>query len=77
MSSLRYDALIKKFEAEIAEAKATLEIYFASAVGIGEHPQIIDEMNKQLENLSCAEGKLQSLQALVNVEQTQAERGTG
>ena len=56
-----YKALIKKYEAQIAQAFATLVIYFDSSVGIGEHPQFIDEMDKQLDVISTAEEKLQVL----------------
>ena len=34
-------ALARKYEAAIAEATATAEIYFDNSVGIGEHPQHI------------------------------------
>jgi len=73
MSTLKYDALIKKCEAEIAEAKAVLEVYFSNAVGVGEHPQIIDEMNRQVGNLADAQGRLYAIQALVNIEQPEEE----
>tara|TARA_B100000700_G_C15002005_1_gene836755 strand:+ start:1828 stop:2052 length:225 start_codon:yes stop_codon:yes gene_type:complete len=68
MSSLKYDALVKKYEAEIAEAKAILEVYFTNAAGIGEHPDIIEEMDKQISRLSSAEGSLDSLQKLVTID---------
>jgi methylaspartate ammonia-lyase len=55
-------ALIKKYEAEIAEAKATLAVYFESSVGIGEHPQIVDEMDALVEKLANAEDKLESVE---------------
>ena len=41
-----FKALSKKYEAQIAEAYATLIVYFDNSVGIGEHPQFIDEMDK-------------------------------
>ena len=47
-------ALRKKYEAQAAEAEATLEVYFNNAAGIGEHPQIVEEMAKQLEILANA-----------------------
>ena len=75
MSTLKYDALIKKYEAEIAEAKAVLEVYFSNAVGVGEHPQIIDEMDKQVEKLADAQGKLESLVALVSINEPIQEGG--
>ena len=56
-----FKALKKKYEAQIAEAFATLVVYFDNSVGIGEHPQFIDEMDKQLDIMSTAEEKLQSL----------------
>jgi len=56
-----YKALAKKYEAQIAEGYATLIVYFDNSVGIGEHPQHIQEMDKQLELISTAEEKLQSL----------------
>ena len=42
------DALRARYEAEIAEADATANIYLDNSVGIGEHPQHIEEVNKQL-----------------------------
>ena len=56
-----FKALKKKYEAQIAEAFATLVVYFDNSVGIGEHPQFIDEMDKQLEVISTAEEKLEAL----------------
>ena len=46
MRDIFIDALVKKYEAEIAESKATLTIYLTNSVGIGEHPQHIEEMDK-------------------------------
>ena len=40
------DALEKKYDAAIAEADATIKIYLENSVGIGEHPQHIDEVEK-------------------------------
>ena len=39
-------SLKRKYEAEILEAEATLMIYLENAAGIGEHPQILEEMDK-------------------------------
>ena len=49
MRSILKEALQKKYEGEIAEASANLQVYFHNPVGIGEHPEIITEMVKQLE----------------------------
>ena len=42
--NLLYDALKAQFEAQKQKALATLTIYLTNPVGIGEHPQHIDEM---------------------------------
>lgn len=60
--ALYFDALKKKYEAQIAEAKATLYTYFNSSVGIGEHSELLEEFDKHLDNLAAAEDKLESLQ---------------
>ena len=60
-NKLLYNALKSKNEAQKAEALATLDVYFTNAVGIGEHPQIVEEMAKQLESLANAEDCLESL----------------
>ena len=56
-----FKALTKKYEADIAAAYATLLIYFDNSVGIGEHPQQLDEMDKLMENIAAAEDKLSAL----------------
>jgi arginine utilization protein RocB len=60
--NLFFDALKKKYEAQIAEAKATLHTYFNSTVGIGEHSELLEEFDKHLDNLAAAEDKLESLE---------------
>ena len=46
------EALRARYEAEIAEADATANIYLENSVGIGEHPQHIEEVNKQIEKIA-------------------------
>ena len=57
------EALEKKYEADIASADATIQIYLNSSVGIGEHPQHLYEIDKQLSKIVEAEEKQISLQA--------------
>ena len=52
-------ALRARYEADIAEADATINIYLTNSVGIGEHPQHIEEMDKILNKIADAEHKLQ------------------
>ena len=51
-------ALRKKYEAVIEEAKATAEVYLQRPVGIGEHPQFIEELDKLLNTIAEAEDKI-------------------
>ena len=55
------EALRARYEAEIAEADATANIYLQNSVGIGEHPQHIEEVNKQIDRIANAKEKLQVL----------------
>ena len=55
------DALVAKYEADIAHADATLKIYLEHSVGIGEHPQHIDECDKLVEKIANAKEKLEVL----------------
>ena len=57
------DALEKKYEAEIAAADATIKIYLTNSVGIGEHPQHLEEIDKLLQKIVDAEEKQKALQA--------------
>lgn len=56
-----YDSLVKKYESEISEATATLMVYMENPVGIGEHPQHLEEMDKFVEKLATANDKLENL----------------
>ena len=63
------DGLRAKYEAEIAEADATANIYLENSVGIGEHPQHLEEVNKQIEKIANAKEKIDVL------EEFEPERG--
>ena len=54
-------ALADKYEAEISGAHATINIYLNNSVGIGEHPQHLEEVNKQIEKIANAKEKLEVL----------------
>ena len=56
-------ALEDRYNAQISEADATIKIYFENSVGIGEHPQHIDEIDKQMQKLVDAQEKLKELQS--------------
>ena len=55
------EALEKKYDAEIAEADATIKVYLENPVGIGEHPQIVEEVDKQIAKICRNKEKLEEL----------------
>ena len=59
--SLILDALEKKYESDISKADATIKVYLENPVGIGEHPQIVDEVDKQISSICKAKEKLEEL----------------
>jgi hypothetical protein len=59
--SLKVDALRAKYVAMRLEAIATLEVYSKNAVGIGEHPQVIEEMDKLVRTVADANGYIEVL----------------
>lgn len=62
--SLKVDALRAKYVAQRLEAIATLEVYTSNSVGIGEHPQIIEEMDKLVRIVADMNGYLDALDAI-------------
>ena len=61
----KLNALKKRYEAQIAESLATLNIYLTNSVGIGEHPQHLDEMDKLLQVIVDAEEKIKIIERYV------------
>lgn len=61
ITQLMYESLMRKYESQVAEAEATLHIYFTNSVGIGEHPQQLEEMDKFVEKLANAKDKLETI----------------
>jgi len=57
------EALEARYEAQIAEAEATIKIYLEQSVGIGEHPQHIDEVDKLIQKIAEAEENLGVLES--------------
>ena len=54
-------ALKSKYSADYKMHKANLEIYLNNPVGIGEHPQHFEEMDKLVESMTAARDKLEVL----------------
>ena len=56
-------SLRARYEADIAEADTTINIYLDNPVAIGEHPQHLQEIDKLLAKIGHAKEKLESLEA--------------
>ena len=64
MMQLREDiveALIKKFEGEISAHKVNVEIMLENTVGVGEHSNIIETVEQELDIIAGFEDKLSVL----------------
>ena len=57
------EALEKRYEAEITAADVTIKIYLENSVGIGEHPQHLEELDKLIEKIANAQEKLEVLKS--------------
>ena len=57
-SKLLCQAALSRFEAQKQEALATIEIYLTNSVGIGEHSNLLDEVEKWTAVLADAEEKI-------------------
>jgi hypothetical protein len=58
--SLKLRALIRKYEYERDSAIANLQVYFENSVGVGEHSDLVEEMDILVEKLENADGKLKT-----------------
>jgi hypothetical protein len=58
MSSNLINALAKRYEADILNAKANIEVYIKNPAGIGEHPDLAGAIDSQVDVIASAEDKL-------------------
>ena len=65
MSKQIVDALQAKYIAQKLEAIANLQNYLSNPVGVGEHPNIVDECDKLVQQISDADGYLATLQSMI------------
>ena len=68
MKNAILDALEDRYTAQISEADATIKIYLENSVGIGEHPQHLDEIDKQFQKIADAQEKLQAIKDFGSLE---------
>ena len=56
------DALLQKYKAIVKESAATIEIYLTNSVGIGDHSQHLQEVDKLLKVMADAEEKISTIE---------------
>ena len=54
-------ALKKKYESEVDIANATIKVYLEKPVGVSEHSQFAEEIDKQLSAITCATDKIKAI----------------
>ena len=57
------NALINKLEGEIEVAKANILVYTRQSVGIGEHIDIVETIEKEVEKIADAQDKIEAIKA--------------
>jgi hypothetical protein len=65
MKLSRLEAAKKHYEARVAEAEETIQVYLTNAVGIGEHPQVMEELRKQIEEVAFANDCIDNIDRLL------------
>ena len=55
------NAARKHAEAEIELHKTNIEVYMKNVIGIGEHSDIIETIQKELDSMATAHGRLEML----------------
>jgi len=68
MSLMILDALAAKYEADMHGLQVNIANYFSNAVGVAEHPDIVEEVDKLIEQVATAEEKLKIVNEIYEVE---------
>ena len=53
-------ALVKKLEGEVEMAKANIMVYQRNPAGIGEHPDIVEAIETQVDKIAQSEEKIET-----------------
>ena len=69
----KVNALVLTYQANLQVAKANLLTYLENSVGVGEHPDTIEECAKLVDKMAHAKGCLDLLQAMFPPQEPQVE----
>ena len=62
--SFLLEALVKKLEGEIEVANANITVYTRSSVGVGEHSDIVETIEKEVTKIAEAQDKIDTIKSL-------------
>ena len=65
MKQLIIDALEKKYEAKMSLAEANLKVLLENPVGVGDHPDIVETIEKEVEKIADAHDKIEAIKNLL------------
>lgn len=65
-----FKALEARYQSKIEEGLAVLDLYLNKSVGVGEHPNIMEEADKALTMIEENMSKLETLRKLSDTEQS-------
>jgi hypothetical protein len=65
MQISRLKATRLHFEAKAAESEETIKVYLTNAAGIGEHPQVMEELRLQIQHLTDAKDNILTIDELI------------
>ena len=54
-------ALIAKLQGEVEVAKANIQVYLHNSAGIGEHPDVVQAVELQIQAIADAEEKIETI----------------
>jgi len=62
------EALLSQYIADLKKLKVNIENYTSNSVGVAEHPDIVAEVDKLIEQVASAEEKLKIVEEMLQVE---------
>ena len=73
MSNLILNAVIAQAQAKESKAIANLQNYLSNPVGVGEHPDVVEECNKLIQDIAEAKETVKTVNSLIESATKQGE----
>jgi hypothetical protein len=73
MSNLILNAVIAQAQAKESKAIANLQNYLSNPVGVGEHPDVVEECNKLIHDIAEAKETVKTVNSLIESATKQGE----